>query len=108
VALKAEAGSVKTTEAVAVQEFASVTVRVYVPAANPLIAAVLAEYPAGPDQAYESVPVPPTAAPFAAPVEPPLHKTFVLDETSATSAVGSVMVTVTVVLPLALSVTVTV
>ena len=60
---------------VAVQEFASVIVTVYVPATLPVIPVVVAPV----DQAYAKVPIPPDAVTDAEPFEPPLQLTFVKD-----------------------------
>lgn len=103
VAMVTAVGWVMTTLAVVVQELASVTVTVYVPAVN---ADFVADVPP-PVQLYVYDVVPPVTVAVADPVEPPLHKTFV-PVTLALSAVGCVTVALAVVVHELASVTVTV
>mgnify|MGYP001571923378 CR=1 FL=1 len=86
------AGSVMVTLDVVVQELASDTVTVYVPAATPVILAVVAAL----DQAKVYGAVPPDPLAVADPLLPPLQLMFVFTTELAVNAEGSVMVTLDV------------
>ena len=96
-------GSVIVTLDALVHELASVIVTVYVPAATPVIEAVVAELLQA--KVYGAVPPEPLAV--APPFDNPLHVVLVFT-VLAVSAVGSVMVTLDVFIQLFTSVTVTV
>ena len=81
-------GSVTVDELVEVQPFASVTVTVYVPAATPVIDAVVAVF----DHAYVYGDVPPVADAVAPPSDNPLQVMVESTCEAATNTVGSVTV----------------
>ena len=85
-------GSVMITLEVVVQELASDTVTVYVPAVTPVMLAVVAELL----QANEYGAVPPDPLAVADPLLPPLQLMFVFTTELAVNAEGSVMVTLDV------------
>ncbi len=96
-------GSVTSTEAVAVQPLASVTVTLYVPAERSVISSVTALLLH--TKVYGAVP--PVTVKSAAPFVPPLQLTLVATP-AAESTVGSVIVTEVVAVHPPASVTVTV
>ena len=98
------AGSVMVTLEVVVQELASDTVTVYVPAVTPVMLAVVAELL----QAKMYGAVPPAPLAVADPLLPPLQLTDVFATVDAANTVGSVIVVLDVVVQLFASVTVTV
>ena len=97
-------GSVMVTLDVVVQELASDTVTVYVPAVTPVILTVVAELLHA--KVYGAVPPAPLAV--ADPLFPPLQLMFVFTTELATTDVGSVIVVLDVVVQLFASVNVTV
>ena len=97
-------GSVMITLEVVVQELASDTVTVYVPAVTPVMLAVVAALLH--TKVYGEVPPAPLAV--ADPSDKPLQLMFVFTTELATTAVGSVIVVLDVVVQLFASVTVTV
>ncbi len=97
-------GSVTVDVVVTVHPFASVTVTIYVPAATPIIDAVVAELL----HAYVYGEVPPVADAVAPPSEPPLQETSASTTEEATNDVGSVIVEVVVAVQPFASVTVAV
>jgi len=99
------AGSEIVKICVAVQELESVTVTVYVPAANPV--AVAAVPPEG-DQEYVYEPVPPLTLTVAEPLVPPLQETLICAEAEVTRAAGCMIVKLCVAVHEFASVTVTV
>ena len=98
------AGSVIVTVSESVQPLASVAVKVYVPAGNPV-----AVMPVAPLlQLYITAPVPPVELAVAEPLEPPKQETLVEEAMEATKAAGcKISATAVAVHPLE-SVTVTV
>src|SRR5580698_7441678 len=79
-----------------VQEFASVTVQVQLPAVNPVTEFVPSPVGFPGIQLYVNVPVPPLAVTDAAPLLPPLQEMFVCDEGVTVIAEGCVTLNVAV------------
>jgi hypothetical protein len=103
-------GSVTVTLDVLVQELASDTVTVYVPANSPLAVAVVAKVAELVEVLHAKVygVVPPVPLAVADPLLPPLQLTFVFATVEAANTAGSVIVTLDVLVHKFASVTVTV